>query len=144
MKYERFPFNKYLCYINITSTDLNANIVKFTTTPAPTWHYNKSDFNKTRHFGVKIIPLAEYENLTMYKNKPWSLTGVIIELIRRRTEYVYNYMSPSALWVVASWAIFIIPPGNVNARVAIFITMILILVTIFNGLVEKLQLQSVV
>ena len=28
MKYERFPFDRHLCYINISSADLNANILK--------------------------------------------------------------------------------------------------------------------
>ena len=137
MKYERFPFDRHLCYINISSADLNANILKFDTTPLPTWHYNKSDFNKTRHFDVKILPLEEYENETIYENTPWSITGFKLDLIRRRSEYVYNYMSTSALCVIASWASFVIPPGDANARVAIFITMILVLVTIFNAVVDK-------
>ena len=46
-------------------------------------------------------------------------------------------MSTSALCVIASWASFVIPPGDANARVAIFITMILVLVTIFNAVVDK-------
>lgn len=137
MKYERFPFDKHLCYINITSADLNANVLKFTTIPEPKWHYNKSDFNKTRHFNVKILPLEEYENETIYENRPWSITGFKLDLERRQAEYVYNYMSTSALCVIASWTSFVIPPGDANARVAIFITMVLVLVTIFNAVVEK-------
>jgi hypothetical protein len=139
MKYERFPFDKHLCYINITSADLNANVLKFTTIPEPKWHYglNGSDFNKTRHFNVKILPLEEYENETMYQNTPWSITGFKLDLERRRAEYVFNYMSTSALCVIASWASFVVPPGDANARVAIFITMVLVLVTIFNAAVEK-------
>jgi len=137
MKYERFPFDKHLCYVNITSADLNANVLKFKTIPAPKWHYNKSDFNKTRHFNVNILPLEEYENETMYENTPWSITGFKLDLERRQAEYVYNYMSTSALCVIASWASFVVPPGDANARVAIFITMVLVLVTIFNAVVEK-------
>ena len=137
MKYDRFPFDRHLCYINISSADLDANILKFTTTPLPTWHYNKPAFTKTRHFDVSILPLEDYENETMYENTPWSITGFKLDLIRRRSEYVYNYMSTSALCVIASWASFVIPPGDANARVAIFITMILVLVTIFNAVVDK-------
>ena len=51
-------------------------------------------------------------------------------------------MSTSALCVVASWASFVIPPGDANARVAIFITMILVLVTIFNAVMEKTPVAS--
>ena len=142
MKYERFPFDRHLCYVNISSADLNDNILRFSTTPAPGWHYNKSDFTKTRQFNVEILPLEEYENQTVYENTPWSITGFKLDMTRRRSEYVYNYMSTSALCVVASWASFVIPPGDANARVAIFITMILVLVTIFNAVMEKTPVAS--
>ena len=142
MKYDRFPFDRHLCYVNITSADLNANILKFATTPKPNWHYDKSDFNKTRQFDVRILSLEEYENETIYENTPWSITGFRLDLIRRRSEYVYNYMSTSGLCVIASWASFVIPPGDANARVAIFITMILVLVTIFNAVMEKTPIST--
>ena len=142
MKYERFPFDRHLCYVNITSADLNANILRFTTTPQPTWHHNKTELNKTRYFDVIILPLEEYENETMYENTPWSITGFKLGLSRRRAEYVYNYILTSALCVVASWASFVIPPEDANARVAIFITMILVLVTIFSTVMEKTPVAS--
>ena len=46
-------------------------------------------------------------------------------------------MFPSGLCVVVSWSTFVLPSKNVEGRIAIMITMILVLVTIFNGVLEK-------
>ena len=137
MKYHLFPFDKHLCYVNISSTDLDANVLKFITTPRPDWHYAKNDFKSTRYFDAKIFPLEPYENETLYENSAWSITGFKLEIKRRRAEYVFNYLCTSALCVIVSWTSFLMPSKDANARTAIFITMILVWVTIFNSAMEK-------
>ena len=137
MKYHQFPFDKHLCYVNITSSDLNANILRFATTPDPSWRNDKTDFKSTRYFDAKILPLETYENETIYENSVWSITGFKLELKRRRAEYVFNYICTSALCVIVSWTSFLMPSKDANARTAIFITMILVWVTIFNSAMEK-------
>jgi hypothetical protein len=137
MDYNYFPFDTHICHFEMTSVDLNANILKFKTTPTPDWHYGKklNTQYKTRYFNSEIHPLEE-KNRT-YSNSPWSITGFKLQLTTRRSEYVYNYMFPSALCVIVSWITFVLPLEDVNARVAILITMLLVLVTVFNSVLEK-------
>ena len=40
----------------------------------------------------------------------WSQTGIVFNLSRRWTRYIFIYYLPSALCVVASWASFLINP----------------------------------
>ena len=136
MSYTYFPFDENTCNIEITSADLDANILQFQTEPAANWHYGKElNKHKLRYFNAEILPL-EAKNIT-FEDEPWSITGFKLQLKRRRSEYILNYMFPSALCVIVSWVTFVIPPEEVSGRVAILITMILVLVTIFNGVLEK-------
>ena len=136
LDFHGFPFDKHICNIEITSNDLNAEFLQFETTPEPSWNFGKKlNRHKTRHFNPEILPLKK-RNFT-WAGKPWSITGFSIELTTRSAEFVYNYMFPSALCVMVSWITFLIPPEDVNGRVAILITMLLVLVTIFNSVLEK-------
>ena len=135
MEFTSFPFDKYICDIEITSGDLNAELLQFRSIPIPTWNGGKKlGRHKTLHFNPEIHPLEEINKT--YAGKPWSISGFKVELITRYQEYIYNYMFPSALCVMVSWITFLIPPEDVNGRVAILITMLLVLVTIFNSVLE--------
>ena len=125
----------------MTSTYLKANILQFKTTPTPDWHYGKklNTQYKTRYFNSEIRPLKEKNRTYSIGHivSPWSITGFQLQLTTRRSEYVFNYMFPSALCVIVSWITFVLPLEDVNARVAILITMLLVLVTVFNAVLEK-------
>ncbi len=62
----------------------------------------------------------------------FSITGVEIRLDRHYLKYLYVYYLPSGLFVVVSWASFLIPPEVVPGRMAMLITLFLVLINIFN------------
>ena len=129
MKYSLFPFDKHICYINVTSGDLNANMLKLEATPLPSWKYNKlSAPHNPSFFDVSVWDRCKnvekcQKNLFTKKGEPWSMTGFKLEITRRPYQYVYRYYVTSALCVIASWVSFVIPPDQVDARVAVFVTM---------------------
>ena len=47
--------------------------------------------------------------------------------------YLYIYYLPSGLFVVVSWASFLIPPEVVPGRMALLVTLFLVLINIFNN-----------
>ena len=53
-------------------------------------------------------------------------------LSRHVLKYLYIYYLPSGLFVVVSWASFLIPPEVVPGRMAMLITLFLVLINIFN------------
>ena len=55
-------------------------------------------------------------------------------LERHFTSYIITYYLPSGLFVVVSWISFLIPPDIVPGRMALLITLFLVLVNIFNNI----------
>ena len=53
---------------------------------------------------------------------------------RHSARYFSSYFLPSGLFVVVSWASFLIPPENVAGRMAMLITLFLVLINIFLGI----------
>ena len=47
--------------------------------------------------------------------------------------YIITYSLPSGLFVLVSWISFLIPPDIVPGRMALLITLFLVLVNIFNN-----------
>ena len=55
-----------------------------------------------------------------------------MKLSRNMHKYLYIYYLPSGLFVVVSWVSFLIPPEVVPGRMAMLITLFLVLINIFN------------
>ena len=55
-----------------------------------------------------------------------------MKLKRNMQKYLYIYYLPSGLFVVVSWVGFLIPPEVVPGRMAMLITLFLVLINIFN------------
>jgi len=63
----------------------------------------------------------------------FSLAGFELKLERHFMSYIITYYLPSGLFVVVSWISFLIPPDIVPGRMALLITLFLVLVNIFNN-----------
>ena len=61
-----------------------------------------------------------------------SSTGIELLLTRNKLKYIPLYYLPSGLFVVVSWVSFLIPPEVVPGRMAMLITLFLVLINIFN------------
>ena len=64
----------------------------------------------------------------------YSLAGFEMILHRYVSHYIITYYLPSGLFVVVSWISFLIPPDIVPGRMALLITLFLVLVNIFNNI----------
>ena len=61
------------------------------------------------------------------------LVTVLQKLSRHVMSYIITYYLPSGLFVLVSWISFLIPPDIVPGRMALLITLFLVLVNIFNN-----------
>ena len=66
-------------------------------------------------------------------NQTFSISGFNIILTRHYAKYLYIYYLPSALFVITSWVSFLIPPEVVPGRMALLVTLFLVLINIFNN-----------
>ena len=84
-------------------------------------NYEKQPF---LHFFFRILIYPQLGN--------FSITGIEISFIRHKFKYIYVYYLPSGLFVVVSWVSFLIPPEVIPGRMAMLITLFLVLINIFN------------
>merc|ERR1719189_360479 len=78
------------------------------------------------------MKLREEDRIILYGGTNYSVTGVEMKLKRNMMKYLYIYYLPSGLFVVVSWVGFLIPPEVVPGRMAMLITLFLVLTNIFN------------
>merc|ERR1719270_3030748 len=62
----------------------------------------------------------------------FSLAGFEMILHRHVSHYIINYYLPSGLFVVVSWISFLVPADIIPGRMALLVTLFLVLVNIFN------------
>ena len=76
----------------------------------------------------------EDHTITSGEGKNYSSVGFKIKMDRYSSKYFINYYIPSMVFVFVSWVSFIIPPENVPGRMALLVTVFLVLVNIFNAI----------
>ena len=59
----------------------------------------------------------------------YSVTGFEMILTRRMSHYMITYYLPSSLFVVVSWTSFLIPSEDIQGRMALLVTLFLVLVS---------------
>lgn len=62
----------------------------------------------------------------------YSLAGFEMILQRHVSHYIINYYLPAGLFVVVSWISFLVPADIIPGRMALLVTLFLVLVNIFN------------
>ena len=133
MKYQRYPFDEHICPMKLASADLSADKLIFNMSSPVKWGRHE---NNLGYFDTQILPLNDKELYETWENEKWSIAGFKLRLRRRHWKYIFNYYLSSGLFVVISWVSFLVPSGDVNARMALLITALLILVTVYNSAIE--------
>ena len=131
MEYRMYPFDVHTCSIKWSSADLDATRLKFNISDPAKWGKHK---NTIGYFDVDILPLDAF--IEMFDDEPWSMTGFKLTFRRKYRKYIINYYLSSGLFVIISWVSFLVPAEDINARIALLITTLLVLVTVFNGVIE--------
>jgi hypothetical protein len=55
-------------------------------------------------------------------------------VFRNKFKYITLYYLPSSLFVIVSWVSFLIPPEIVAGRMAMLITLLLVLINLFTSI----------
>ena len=69
----------------------------------------------------------------------YSVTGFEMILTRRKSHYMITYYLPSSLFVVVSWTSFLIPSEDIQGRMALLVTLFLVLVSETLFFTEKFK-----
>ena len=146
MRFEKYPLDEHICTFRVGSTNMDINFMRFGETTAT---FDETSKNTILDYSVNVLPLAESDRIILYQGANYSVTGLSGELScpsyslmftsglemrlsRHVLKYLYIYYLPSGLFVVVSWVGFLIPPEVVPGRMAMLITLFLVLINIFN------------
>merc|ERR1719166_797759 len=85
-------------------------------------------------YDIEILPLDEEDKVFVGGSLGnYSLAGFEMILKRHVSHYIITYYLPSGLFVVVSWISFLVPPDVIPGRMALLVTLFLVLVNIFNN-----------
>ena len=86
-----------------------------------------------RSYFIKMDSLPEEDHILIYTSTPFAVCGFNIVLHRTRMQTFFQEYLTCMLFVVVSWVSFIIKPDAVPGRMAVLVTVFLVLINIFNG-----------
>ena len=144
MDFRRYPFDTQKCLFRMrTNRDISKQVV--------IWFYKKTRITQTKtsfiqefitrieqqydnlynaKFDVLLEPLHKTWYLSTNSRNNYSLSGFTAILARSSTPHLLNTFLPSGLLTVASFIGFLIPPEMVPGRMALLVTIFLMLVNI--------------
>ena len=83
-----------------------------------------------------VIKTWQALSLKLVKNTyfpgDYATCGFRVMLSRKRYQMIFQIYGPCVLFVVVSWVSFLIPPKIVPGRMALLVTLFLVLINIFN------------
>ena len=90
-------------------------------------------------YKVKIFELPDFRATRLKKehfsgqSSKLAYAGFRMTIARKPMSYLLNYYLPSALFVIVSWATFVIPVDAIPGRIGLIITTLLSLINIANS-----------
>lgn len=131
MIFDYFPLDTQVCKFQVGSYSYNSEKMIFAVSQLGYAHTSRSI---VLDYDIQISPLEEADK--MFVGGPlgnYSLAGFEMILQRHVSHYIITYYLPSGLFVVVSWISFLVPPDVIPGRMALLVTLFLVLVNIFNN-----------
>jgi len=128
MTFDSYPLDSHICPFQIGSYYGTMKTV----TCSSYFEFNQERQRSLQHF-INITPLeSKYENVTLPSGS-YAACGFQVQLDRMRMQNIIQVYLPSTMFVMVSWVSFLIKPEVVPGRMALLITLFLVLTNIFNG-----------
>lgn len=94
--------------------------------------YDESRQRSLQHF-IEFEPLPEKDTSVVLPSGAYAACGFQIRLVRKTMQYLVQVYLPSCMFVIVSWVSFLIKPEVVPGRMALLVTLFLVLINIFNS-----------
>jgi hypothetical protein len=132
MRFDKFPLDTQACKFQVGSYSYNDKIMSFLTDKAG-YSGGKNGNSIALDYAIKISHLKPRDAVFAGGGLGnFSLAGFEMVLHRYVSTYIITYYLPSGLFVIVSWISFLIPMDVIPGRMALLVTLFLVLVNIFN------------
>jgi len=128
MKFAAYPLDHQLCKFLVGSYIHDNTQIYFT----GSWGHD-TDNQRAQQYELKAMDLDVNDTFLFHADRTFSQTGFQVELKRRRTPVLLQVYLTTGLFIIVSWISFIVPPEVVPGRMALLVTLFLVLVNIFNS-----------
>ena len=132
MNFERYPLDTQECPFRIGSYYSSIETVNCTEKYA----YNKTQ-QRSLQYSIDIDSLPEKYRVLVQNRKRFAVCGINILLNRTKKQTFFQVYLTSMMFVAVSWVSFLIKPDIVPGRMALLVTLFLVLINVFNGVKEN-------
>lgn len=132
MRFDKFPLDTQTCKFQVGSYSYDDTKMVFITENAG---YLAPKTENSIALDYKIVVKRLRDSDQVFMGGPlgnFSLAGFEMVLNRYVSTYIITYYLPSGLFVIVSWISFLIPMDVIPGRMALLVTLFLVLVNIFN------------
>jgi len=132
MRYDSFPLDTQTCKFQVGSYSYDMTKMLFIQSNK-VQGYVKTTHSVVLDYAVDVHVLNDEDlQLSYGELGNFSVAGFEMKLSRHISHYLITYYLPSGLFVVVSWISFVVPPEVIPGRMALLVTLFLVLVNIFN------------
>jgi len=103
--------------------------------------YNAKRQRNLQHY-IQIENLPEKYKVVDLPSGHYAACGFQVSLQRKQMQYQIQVYLPSFMFVVTSWVSFLIKPEVVPGRMALLVTLFLVLINIFNSVREQAPISA--
>ncbi|TRY69251.1 hypothetical protein TCAL_16528 [Tigriopus californicus] len=140
--YDEFPMDEQTCPLRFGSFGYQSDLVIFSGTIK--YANEKQRFLKY-HVKVKDMPQSEKQYLYQVGEQSpesYSTYGFDLVLIRDQQAHLMRTYLPTGVLVVTSWISFLVDPAVVPGRMAILVTLLLVLINVSNSISTSIPLAK--
>jgi len=137
MSFDQYPLDAHTCQFQVGSyydTKKTVQCNSHTT-------YNRDRQRSLQHY-IEFEPLREEHKTVELPSGSYAACGFQIQLVRKQMQYIFQVYLPSCMFVAVSWVSFLIKPEIVPGRMALLVTLFLVLINIFMCVREMSPLSS--
>ena len=131
MTFDRYPLETHACPFRIGSYESTNETVSCTSK-----HVYDLERQRSLQYSIEYEELPEadrtYSNNAIFDTKIFAVCGFNILLARNRVQILFQVYFVCILFVIVSWVSFIIQPQIVPGRMALLVTIFLVLINVFN------------
>ncbi|XP_040566993.1 glycine receptor subunit alpha-2 [Lepeophtheirus salmonis] len=132
MRFDKFPLDTQVCKFQVGSCSYDDTKMRFMTENAG-YQSPKTANSIALDYDIQIKMLSKEDQVFLGGGLGnFSLAGFELVLHRYVSTYIITYYLPSGLFVIVSWISFLIPMDVIPGRMALLVTLFLVLVNIFN------------
>lgn len=137
MMFDDYPLDAHMCQFQVGSYyDTTETVIC-----SSEFLYNAERQRSLQHF-IQLEPLPEQYSIVNLPSGHYAACGFQVRLQRKQMQYQIQVYLPSFMFVVTSWVSFLIKPEVVPGRMALLVTLFLVLINIFNSVREQAPISS--